>query len=70
MSYEDQRHMMHMKSYLVDRLGWRRRDEIEGWDLATTFEQFRREYHGENKVKTKTKANQDIWKRENLGVWV
>ncbi|HHQ8913645.1 TPA: hypothetical protein ACSVZR_003918 [Bacillus cereus] len=63
MTYEDQRHMMHMKAYLVERLGWRRRDEIEEWDLETTFEQFRREYHGENKVMTKTKANKNIWVR-------
>lgn len=65
MSYYDRRHMMHMKAYLVDRLGWRRRDEIEGWDLATTFEQFRREFHGENKALTKTRRNQSIWTRKS-----
>ncbi|HHI3608505.1 TPA: hypothetical protein QCU10_005834 [Bacillus anthracis] len=54
--------MMHMKAYLVDRLGWRRREEIEGWDLATTFEQFRMQYHGQNKM-TKTEANKAIWRR-------
>lgn len=61
-NYEDRRHMMHMKAYLVDRLGWRRREEIEGWDLEATFEQFRREYHGQNKM-TKTEANKAIWRR-------
>lgn len=63
MSYEDERHMMHMKAYLVDRLGWRRRDEIEGWDLVTTFEQFRREYHGSNREMTMTEKRKNIWRR-------
>ncbi|HDR3309718.1 hypothetical protein [Bacillus cereus] len=66
-SYHDERHMYHMKAYLIDKLGWERREEIEAWGITETFEMFRYVYHGGLDKKTAAKqrelAQKAIWRR-------
>ncbi|PFA74400.1 hypothetical protein COL16_00815 [Bacillus cereus] len=67
MSYHDERHIYHMKAYLIDKLGWERREEIEAWGITKTFEMFRYVYHGGLDKKTAAKqrdlAQKAIWRR-------
>ncbi|HDR7566337.1 TPA: hypothetical protein QCX51_003592 [Bacillus mycoides] len=67
MNYYDERHMIGMKNYLVDKLGWKRREEIEGWDLDKTFEMFRYVYHGgldkKSEAKQRELAQKAVWRR-------
>ncbi|WP_257148757.1 hypothetical protein [Bacillus cereus] len=66
-SYHDERHIYHMKAYLIDKLGWERREEIEAWGITKTFEMFRYVYHGGLDKKTAAKqrdlAQKAIWRR-------
>lgn len=66
-SYHEERHMYHMKAYLIDKLGWERREEIEAWGITKTFEMFRYVYHGGLDKKTAAKqrelAQRAIWRR-------
>ncbi|MGU3370181.1 hypothetical protein [Bacillus mycoides] len=59
--------MIGMKNYLVDKLGWKRREEIEGWDLDKTFEMFRYVYHGgldkKSEAKQRELAQKAVWRR-------
>lgn len=56
-----------MKAYLIDKLGWERREEIEAWGITKTFEMFRYVYHGGLDKKTAAKqrdlAQKAIWRR-------
>ncbi|PFC61604.1 hypothetical protein CN267_11100 [Bacillus cereus] len=63
MSYNDQRHMYHMKKYIESKLGWQHREEIESWDMDKTFREFRRLYHNEDKPLTMTEKKKAIWRR-------
>ncbi|TBL15276.1 hypothetical protein EYB35_07300 [Bacillus paranthracis] len=62
-SYYDQRHLYHMHNYIESKLGWRRREEIQSWDIDKTFREFRRLYHNEDKPMTMTEKKKAIWRR-------
>ncbi|MFK4363314.1 uncharacterized protein YprB with RNaseH-like and TPR domain [Bacillus sp. RC55] len=63
MNYYDQKHVDGMKKYIESKLGWKRREEIESWDMEKTFREFRRLYHNEDKPLTMTRKKKAIWAR-------